>query len=206
MNIIPAFDKVNTLIWCLTMRQILIILSILFFYLNASGQRLERFAGKDASGKMYGYPHIKNYFGYLDETMAPDSLSSEGRYFFLYFTTMDTVSDIGIRIVNPVPTMCMPDKGDVVANNYYEHEQEKSGRFKSKLALEYKKEGSWETVALSNGKDGSANTIRIHDNSHVVIPGNYRISVFAPKEEKLIGGFLIQVGSFSNIKSLLLTE
>jgi hypothetical protein len=193
------------------------LISLLSFLLLTSicyGQRLDRFAGPSDLGRNYGYPQIKNYYGYIDSTQTPDEVRDGKEYYFLYFTLTAEIPDIGIRIVNPVPTLAMPDKGDVVSENYYEHEKEKSGRWNTWMALEYEPADMTGWLLLEFNDDGKESpyannsVIRIKDKKNIrLLPGNYRIVISSSeKKEKIVGGFLVQVGSWGNIKTLELSN
>jgi hypothetical protein len=171
-------------------------------------QRLEHFAAFDAQGRKIGYTHIRNYYGFIESDSRPDTVIQGKEVYFLYFHLNDTLPDLGLRIVNPVPALCMPSTGDAVSDNYYAHEQDKSGRFNTWMALEREDAPSeWRQIEFNDdGKEAPEATnsiIRIDDKKNYrLVPGNYRVVITSSKKEKLAGGFLVQSGSYGNIKSM----
>lgn len=185
--------------------RISLLLVFLSFYTMAFSQRLERFAGK-LDGRKIGYTHIKGYYGFIGADSIPDSTFGGKEFYFLYFQLDDTITDLGIRIVNPVPELCMPDKGDVVDDLYYEHEKEKSGRFNTWLSLERRTEGFWTAIASNDDgneiPEGTNSVIRINTRKQPLHPGSYRIVISSSEPEKIKGGYLVQLGSYTSIKQI----
>lgn len=192
-----------------------ILLLFLLPYITAA-QRLDRFAGVDASGKITGYQHIKSYYGFIDSLQKPE-INKEGlKCYFLYFTLYDTLSDLGIRILNPVPELAMPDKGDEVSEKYYEHEKDKSGAFNPHISLERQQISNepgalqWERFNFikedKDKPDATSTVLRITDEKKTrLLPNTYRIVISTTSKQEISSGFLVQLGSMGIIKSVKLT-
>jgi hypothetical protein len=192
-----------------------ILLLFLLPYFSIA-QRLDRFAGFDASGNKTGYQHIKSYYGFIDSLMKPE-INKEGlKCYYVYFSLSDTLTDLGIRIVNPVPELAMPDKGDEVSDNYYEHEKDKSGAFNPHITLQKKQTGiepgnmQWESFNFirddKDKPDPATTVLRIIDKKkNRLVPNQYRIVISSSSNNEIRSGFLVQLGSMGIIKSVKLT-
>ncbi|MEP7264966.1 MAG: LipL32 family surface lipoprotein [Bacteroidota bacterium] len=199
------------------MKKISALISLVLLVTICHAQRLERFADSNNSGRQTGYQHIKNYFDFIDSLQVPDAILEEGSFYYIYFSLADTLPNLGLRIVNPVPVYAMPDKGDEVTTNYYANEKNVTAVFNSWMALEkdtaMNENGLRTYMRIAANDDGKEvpeytnSIIRMHSKKNEFItPGNYRIAISSSKKEKITGRFLLQLGSDGNIKQVKLSS
>jgi len=189
---------------------------IIFTILGGSAQRLDRFG--DAN--RFSYNKIVTYFGYADSLMKPDEVHNDTGYYHMYFWLSDSVSEIAVRMISPVPVVVMPDRGDIVSENYYEHEKDKTDYFDTWFSLdraeEIKEQGNiavtkntrW--LQLGYNDDSSElfpqpsgnrynSLMRIKSKHDIpgktITAGLYRIRFTSYKKGKVKGSYLIQVGT-----------
>ena len=134
----------------------------------------------------------------------------------MYFWLNDSVTELAARLISPVPWVVMPDKGDLVSDNYYENEKDKATYFDPWISLDRAKEisnvddiskikkRSWIPLAYNDDSSelfrqpsGKAynSLLRIKSAS----AGLYRISFTSYKKGKVRGGYLIQIGTTSKM-------
>jgi hypothetical protein len=180
------------------------LILLCFISLPVHAQRLERFSGEDESGVKRGFQQIRNYFGYIDTTSAPDTIIDGVRGSVIYFTVTDTISAPAFRFVQPVPPMSMPDKGDYASELYYEHEKEKALPYKSVITLQIQRDG-WEKIMVSSDNRDANGYTTMQLKQHLP-PAAYRLIVSPVKGENMSGGFQLQIGSFGSLKQLKFNE
>ncbi len=205
---------------------LLVLLSVLVVA-SSKAQRLDRFA----QANRISYNKIVSYFGYADSLAQPDEIRNDTGYYFMYFWISDSVSEIGARIISPVPEVVMPDRGDLVSENYYANEKEKTNYFDAWISLERAKEisvlgeitgaktATW--IQLGYNDDSSElfpqpsgnyynSLLRIKsktDSSGVFLSaGLYKIRFTSYKKGKVRGSYLIQVGTTALLPSLRLVK
>ncbi len=194
---------------------------------SSKAQRLDRFG----SANRISYAKIVSWFGYADSLSKPDLILNDTAYYSLYFWLSDSASEIGARIISPVPEVVMPDRGDLVSENYYASEKDKTNYFDTWISLELAKEIS---VPEEIGRTKTATWIPLgyNDDSSELFPqpsgnsynslmrikskqdtsekhlsaGLYRIRFTSYKKGKVRGSYLIQVGTTNFQPSLRLVK
>lgn len=194
-----------------------------------SAQRLDRFGAETGSEARDGFIHrngytgIVSYYGYIKPHTAPDDMRDGKSLYYLYFYLNDSLPEIGIRIIAPVPVVIMPGKGDLVSDNYYQYEKDKSNTFNTWIALEraysiktfadvatkFEKTG-WLQLSYNDDADEMFNKTNsliriINSPKKNIVPGLYRIVISASEKEEVKGGFLVQLGSTSILPGVVLT-
>jgi hypothetical protein len=176
--------------------------------MNCDAQRLDRF-GK---ANRISYDRIATYFGYADSLSKPDEVRNDTGYYHMYFWLNDSVSELGVRMISPVPEVVMPDRGDLVSENYYENEKDKVNYFDPWISLERSNEISilsdvaktktetWIPLAFNDDsaelfKQPSGNAYNSLLRIRSATAGLYRIRFTSYKKGKVRGSYLIQVGA-----------
>ena len=206
--------------------QILIIAISCLIHLSVSAQRLDKFGSvsHQIDGHKIPYNKIISYFGYITTDSISVELRNEKKFYYFYFNLIDATDEIGIRLISPVPDVVMPDRGDLVSENYFDNEKDKKNYFdpwiKVERAVDFKSEDSlkkdscfsWilfgsndDSSELFAQPDGKSNNslLRIINRTDSVekklLPGLYRIAFTNNKNQTIKGGFVIQVGTNGNI-------
>ena len=193
---------------------------------TTNAQRLDKFA---SNGKVY--KPVITYFGYINSETIPDETINGKTFYYLYFKIADTVPEIGVRIISPVPVVVMPDEGDLVAENYYDNEHDKNNYFDTWVAIEramdvkpehFSKpdstikwlqlgfnDDSQELFPQPNGKYYNS-LLRIKtkpdDATKIFPPGLYRIRFSDNKNMQMKGGFVVQLGTTTKTFKLRLVK
>ena len=208
---------------------IICVLSLLTTF-NCPAQRLDRFGADTGSESRDGfirrmsYETTISYFGYIKPGTAPDDMRAGKELFFLYFYLQDSVPELGARIIAPVSNLIMPDKGDLVAENYYSNEKDKKNTFNTWIAIEraysiksfeeittkFDKTG-WLQLAANDDSGELFNktnsVIRIHNLfEKPIVPGLYRIVISTTTKDEVKGGYLVQLGFTTILPGVKLTQ
>jgi hypothetical protein len=194
-------------------------LLFIFICLKSDGQRLDRFG----SANRISYNKISSYFGYADSLNKPDETRKDTGYYFMYFWLNDSVAETGVRLISPVPDVVMPDRGDLVSDNYYENEKDKTNYFDTWISLER----TPEIVAKENipgFKTAAWVQLGFNDDSSELFPqpsgnlynsllrikklpaGLYRVRFTSYKKGKVRGSYLLQVGITTALPFLKLVK
>lgn len=192
---------------------------------ECSAQRLDRFASK----ARVSYGKTITYFGYLSPGNQPDEISNGKNFYYLYFQLPDSVAELGIRMISPVPAVVMPDKGDLVTENYYSNEKDKTNYFDPWIAIEKAENpkhflqndtaAKWITIGFNddsselfwqpNGKRNNA-LLRIINKQQPtdkkIAPGFYRICFTDNKQPEVKGSFVVQLGTAHKLPGLKLLK
>jgi hypothetical protein len=170
------------------------------------------------------YPDQANYFGYI----LPDSAWTKPSKSYLFFRLNSDVTELGIRILSPVPELVSPDKGDLASEKYLANEKKKSTGFTPKFRLNRQNTplqdspGSvlntpgWKLISkndtLQAAREGSSRqaVVRLYDeknkNDKTIQAGLYMIEITPSDTTFRYGSFLVQIGTTSEIKSVILSE
>ena len=201
-----------------------------FFTSDIYSQRLDKFSYESA-GTDYKitYAKVVTYFGYIEPGSKPVEIINGKNFYYLYFRISDTIPEMGVRIISPVPYVVMPDRGDLVSDNYFDNEKDKTNYFDPWIAIERAagftqnnflkndtsvkwllidfNDDSSELSAQPSGKSYNA-LLRIKpkqkDLSHQLIPGLYRIAFTDDKKGIVKGSFVIQLGTALKLHGLRL--
>src|SRR5689334_5565855 len=104
---------------------------LLFIAENSFCQRLDPFtseSGKVAfKGKMerVPYEHTAGYYDFLPPEQDPDTVIDGMPFHFLYFRIPVEVTEIGVRMISPVPDNTFGGVGDFVTPSYESNKKSK---------------------------------------------------------------------------------
>ena len=195
-------------------------LSLLFVLFTQSlfAQRLPLF-GSESSKRMYGertnrnpYDTQGSYFECIGDGNTFLQTENGKEFYTLYFFIEDTLTELGIRVLSPVPELTSPNKGHLVTEDFYTSKNKSKG-FNSLLSiskadepekrmelLQFNQEPTWKVIGENDDSkemDNPENSlIRIVNGKNNIFlwPGLYRIQISAPDKKELIGSFLLQTG------------
>lgn len=200
-----------------------IIASLIFIGINWSicfAQRLAPF-GSESSTRIYGDQVVRNpydatisYFECIDSANLFIVQEREKEFYTLYFFIDDTLKEIGVRALSPVPELTSPGRGQFATEDFYTSKNKKKGfnsfvslnravEIKNRAELSHaKKELSWKLIGENNDSkemDKPENSLFrvVHGkNDTYLLPGLYRIRISKSENnnEKLAGSFLLQMG------------
>jgi hypothetical protein len=180
------------------------LLALILCSLTADAQRPDKFC-RDMEGKKIVYNDVKSYYGYIAPGAPADEVVEGKRVFYIYFALNDSLEELAVRLVHPVPDLAMPDKGDIVADEYYQHEHEQSASFDGRIFLQRCASGSRDQLAKCRWKmifdDNAASVIRLYTKKDI-IPAVYRIGITTAKPQEMQGGYLVQIGSTSMMQGM----
>ncbi|MEO5572000.1 MAG: LipL32 family surface lipoprotein [Bacteroidia bacterium] len=212
-----------------------IIVSLFLFTGACYAQRLDKFVSE--TGKVVRinkeqsipYREVITYFGYIKPGSEPDEIRDSLNYYNFYFWLSDSVSEIGVRIISPVPDVVMPDRGDLTSENYFENEKNKENYFDTWISLERadsiftkgeallnQKKINWmllgsnddspELFVQPSGKNSNS-LVRIVSNPvNRLSRGLYKIAFTSPKQKELKGSYILQLGMTSKLQETKLVK
>lgn len=203
------------------------LLSLLFLFLSASlsfAQRLPLF-GSETSQRKYGdrvnrnpYDASLSYFECIDMGNTFVVKENEKEFYTLYFFMEDTLTELGIRVLSPVPELTSPNKGHLATEDFYNSKNKNKG-FNSLLRISkadglekrnelinYSTELSWKLMGENDDSKEMENPenslIRIVNGKNNIFlwPGLYRIQISTSEKKDLIGSFLLQTGTIPAVQ------
>jgi hypothetical protein len=200
------------------------LLSFLFLLLYSSlcnAQRLSPF-GSETNKREYGervsrspYDASLSYFECIDSGSTFVMHENEKKFYTLYFFIDDTLTEVGVRVLSPVPELTSPNKGHFATEEFYNSKNRKkgfntfvsltkAGTINSRSDLSFiKKEPDWfligqndDSKEMDNPENSLFRVINGKNNIHLS-PGLYRIRISSSEKDNanLIGSFLLQLGA-----------
>ena len=159
-----------------------------------------------------------SYFEYIGDENTFLQTEKGKEIYTLYFFIEDTLTELGIRVLSPVPELTSPNKGHLVTEDFYTSKNKSKG-FNSLLSiskadepekrmelLQFNKEPTWKVIGENDDSkemDNPENSlIRIVNGKNNIFlwPGLYRIQISAPDKKELIGSFLLQTGTIPAVQ------
>ena len=207
------------------MKSLIFVISILLLCSSlANAQRLSPF-GSETNKRTYGeqvnrnpYDASLSYFECIDFGNAFVVKENGKEFYTLYFFIDDTLTEIGFRILSPVPELTSPNKGHLVTEDFYNSKNKNKG-FNTFLSISkadglekrndlllIKAEPTWKIIGESDDSKEMENPenslIRIVNGKNNIFlwPGLYRIQISAAEKEELIGSFLLQTGTIPAVQ------
>ena len=208
--------------------RLLLFLQILTVPGMVTAQRLDRFgsvsSGLYRNGKPAGiaYQQYIRYFGFISEPTDVQDHPVRRTIGRLYFILTDSVTELGLRILSPVPQMAFPDKGDHVSENYFLNEKDKARFFNPQLRLYLARpnpqlpagqaeewillaenDNSRELPMQPDGKYGNA-LLRLYDkkdpSKKSIAAGTYKIELLNADSTTCSGSYIIEAGCTSELR------
>jgi hypothetical protein len=105
------------------MQIFLLTLFLFCIYSSLYSQRLDRFAmSKFAAGGQRGvaYPLQKSFFAKLPSDTIPSYTKNDTTFYFIYLWLPDSVKELGMQLISPVPQFASARKGDYEAEDYHD--------------------------------------------------------------------------------------
>ncbi len=203
------------------------ILPLLFLFLYSSlsnAQRLSLF-GSETHKRVYGeqvnrnpYDASLSYFECIDSGNAFVIKETGKECYTLYFFIEDTLTELGFRVLSPVPELTSPNKGHLATEDFYTSKNKSKG-FNSFVSiskadglekrnelLNYKTEPTWNLIGENDDSKEMENPenslIRIVNGKNNIFlwPGLYRIQISTSNKKELIGSFLLQTGTIPAVQ------
>ncbi len=214
------------------MKSPLLLLFSLFLSTSlCDAQRLSPF-GSETNKRVYGeqvnrnpYDASTSYFECIDEGNSFIVKEKDKEFYTLYFFIEDTLTEIGIRVLSPVPELTSPNKGHFATEDFYNSKNRNKGFDSfvslSKAMLPINREDLlhfnqaliWNLIGDNDNSkemDNPENSLlRVINgkNNIFLAPGLYRIQISTSEKEELIGSFLLQTGTIPAIQlSPLVTD
>jgi hypothetical protein len=202
-------------------------LPLLFLFLCSSlsnAQRLSLF-GSETNKRVYGeqvnrnpYDASLSYFECIDQGNTFVVKENGKEFYTLYFFIEDTLTEVGFRVLSPVPELTSPNKGHLATEDFYNSKNKSKGfnslvRISKAAGLEKrnellndKSEPSWKLMGENDDSkemDNPKNSlIRIVNGKNNIFlwPGLYRIQISTSEKEEFIGSFLLQTGTIPAVQ------
>jgi hypothetical protein len=168
------------------------------------------------------YEKTVSFFGYISDSCHADSDAYEDKpVYYHYFFCPAMLSELGIRLISPVPELFFADRGDIESEEFISKNQsEKATWFDAAIRLEkidinttdqsesgkiiainYK---SKDVPGLPNGKSENP-LIRIINDT--VSEGFYRIAVINEiSEQTRTGSYVIQIGTVPGMRGIRISR
>jgi hypothetical protein len=160
-----------------------------------------------------GFPTITNplpyekpqtLFEYIDSTCTFLNQKKTGWTYTVYFEIKDSLQELGIRIISPLPDLLSPAKGDIMTNAFQEKPEKDNTGFKPEIYLlkAVAKSEDMNFIEMQDMtplkmKDRLHPTIRLvsKDEKNLLAPGIYKLVIFTQDRSKPSGAFALQFGS-----------
>ena len=199
----------------------------IFLLCYAHAQRLDMFcSGSDTANnaktkKHIPYTDVVSYFGYIDSSwVAADTIAGIKMY-YLYFFLPRNANKVGLRMISPVPDYVFPNKGDVVAEEYFNFIKTNKDYFDPWIMLEHQVEMKYqdnsdttkrikewialgenndaeELIAQPSGKKTNALLRVVSDTTQLyktLDAGVCRVGFSSLKDTLISGSFILQIGA-----------
>ncbi len=196
------------------------ILITLLFLMTANvawAQRTEPFCASKPKDKLIGtpYDYTQSYFEFIGDKNPFIKQVNDSDNYVIYFFLDDSLSELGIRVLSPIPPLTTPNKGNIATDEYSMHSTELNKGFDAHIALfravgNHKREElnladdryEWLTIAENDNnyemRDYKNPLLRIENAS--IPAGLYMISIGSREYKKLKGSFLLQIGSNPGVR------
>lgn len=168
------------------------------------------------------YTATTGFYDFISDGQLPDSVVNGQPYYYVYFRIPLEVTEIGVRMISPVPSYVYPDAGDVVTDTY-ESNKKSAAYFNPFLFLEQGVPGNatnlsfqmdkWELLeknddhselmAQPSGKNTNS-LLRVFAGPYP--PGIYRIKFRASEKNVPQGSYLIQFGCIPGVKRMKISR
>ncbi|MFN8153550.1 MAG: hypothetical protein U0Y08_04585 [Bacteroidia bacterium] len=198
---------------------IFFLTGLLVCSISASAQRLAPFLS--LSGNR-GYPAITNpipyekpqsRFEYIDSTCTFLIQKKTGWTYTAYFEVKDSLQELGIRVISPLPDLLSPRKGDIVTPAYESKPANAANGFKPEVYLFKAKPGDVNFVELEDmtplqRRNWISPGFRLVDSGNGVklAPGIYKLVIFTQDRKKPSGSFVVEFGSVPKIQMPVLVS
>ena len=184
---------------------------------SASAQRTEPFSASAAKGRLTGtpYEYSQSYFEFIDSKNEFVKSINDSDQYILYFFIDDSLTELGIRVLSPIPGLTTPNKGNIATASYEAHSNELTKGFDANITL-YKADGAanrsllilddrnytWKLIAENDKnselRDNKNPLIRLENTS--IDAGLYMLSINSHSLKKLKGSFLLQIGTNHGVR------
>lgn len=197
--------------------RLLFLLLFSIFVSTAYAQRTEPFCASKPKDKLIGtpYDYTQSYFEFIDTHNAFVKQVNDSDRYVIYFFLDDSLSELGIRVLSPIPPLTTPNKGNIATDDYSLHANELNKGFDAQIAL-FRATGthsrndlnladenySWFQIAFNDNNyensDYKNPLLRLENTS--IPEGLYMLSIGSREFKKLRGSFLLQIGSNPGVR------
>ncbi len=197
----------------------------------ALSQRLDLFGAENGKYLRNGverriaYAGIISWFDYAEkDSISNDSLNGQPVH-FLYFYLPDSTSELGIRLISPVPEKVFPEGGDFATEIFWKNKNKKESYFDPEIILQQaiginfpldsslkeneivwidlgKNDNSEELIPQPNGLRNNSLVRVLKSNSLKLDRGLYRIAFKSAKNKAIQGSYIIQIGALVPLKGM----
>lgn len=170
---------------------------------------------KNNIGMPYG--RTVSYFGYISDSTATDSLIEDKPAYFLFVHIPADVSELGIRIISPVPELFFADRGDIEPEEFTALTPiKRNSWFDPGMVLENMtpdstgkfsygplKAENFKSKDVPSQPNGKFENPMIRLTNVTVKAGYYRITLINEKPEtQKSGSFVMQIGTVPDVKGI----
>jgi hypothetical protein len=193
------------------------LLLLSFFAGTALAQRTEPFCASKPKDKLIGtpYDYTQSYFEFIDAKNPFVREVNDSDNYVIYFFLDVSLSELGIRVLSPIPPLTTPNKGNIATDEYSMHSNELNKGFDAYIAL-FRATGthnrndlnladenySWSSIAFNDNnyenRDYKNPLLRLENAS--IPAGLYMLSIGSRELKKLRGSFLLQIGANPGVR------
>ncbi len=203
------------------------LISIIILLSNAAPaftQRLELFTSASGNSSLNGvdkvpYPSVSALFDFIEENAVPDTLIDKQPWYYVYFKVPYEVTEIGIRMISPVPSYYFAEAGNIVTAAF-EANAKTTKYFNPWIAIEKKVQDTTDTSKyiweMLGKNDDSEVVIAQPDNRKTnsliqltggpYSPGIYRVKLRGENYKLCFGSYLMQFGFLPEVKRLQISR
>lgn len=206
---------------------IAIVLCFLFFQtVQTHAQRLSPFQAKtlnipEAHGERLPYERTTSFFDFLNDTDPYNTIVSGQPAVYIYLYLPSDITELGIRIISPVPELFFADRGDIETDQFsaLSPVQRNSwfdpGMRLEKISLDSNNNFSDVTLLDSNSESREVPALPnskfenplIRLTADTIKAGYYRITLINEKPEThKNGSFVIQIGTVPKVKGIKISR
>lgn len=197
--------------------RLLFLLLFSIFVSTVYAQRTEPFCASKPKDKLIGtpYDYTQSYFEFIDNHNAFVKQVNDSDRYVIYFFLDDSLSELGVRVLSPIPPLTTPNKGNIATDDYSLHANELNKGFDAVIAL-FRATGthsrndlnladenySWFQIAFNDNnyenRDYKNPLLRLENTS--IPAGLYMLTIGSREFKKLRGSFLLQIGSNPGVR------
>ena len=193
----------------------ILLSAVIFIHAKSPAQRLAPFTsltgnrGYPAITQPVPYEKVQSRFEFIDSTCTYLKQKKTGWTYTAWFEIKDSLQELGIRIISPLPDLMSPAKGDVTTPAFDAKPAKDNSGFKPEIYLlkAVAKSDDMNFIELKDmtpvsQRNWKAPSFRITDKGDgtKLSPGIYQIVIFTQDRAKPQGAFALQFGSIPRIQ------
>lgn len=176
------------------------LLGVLMHVNSVQAQRLPLLLSKsNSSPKPTPFQETVRYFDVAHNKHPQLRIQKDTTFYTLYFVLNDSLQELAVRLLSPLPELTSPNKGNIVRDGYYAFDKKNSQGFDGRICLDFSSttedSTQWTSIPLLIDKNNVPGNSTWRHYDRKLSPGTYRLRIFTTLPEKMRGAFMLETGS-----------